>query len=225
MKPCYVEKTTLMKTNATLTKGNKMIQKKNLSDSELLLNAIHDKSYLSELSNRYYRPLSNFVMRFVKDKETSEDIVQETFLRCMRHSHKYPDIEKVSNWLFTISANLARTELRRRKRWCSISIHADEDDQQVRPFEPIASVPQPDAQVGEQQIKTVINKSIDSLPKEYREAIMLRDIGGCSYEEISRTFCVPIGTVKSRVNRGRIRLRGPLQKLAEEVMGSQIAIA
>jgi len=202
-----------------------MIPKKNLSDSELLLKAIHDKSYLSELSNRYYRPLSNFVMRFVKDKETSEDIVQETFLRCMRNSHKYPDIEKVSNWLFTISANLARTELRRRKRWCSISIHAEEDNEQVRPFEPISSVPQPDAQVGEEQIKTVINKSIDRLPKEYRESILLRDIGGCSYEEISRTFGVPIGTIKSRVNRGRIRLRGPLQELAEEVMGSQVAIA
>ena len=201
-----------------------MIKQQNLSDSELLLKAINDKSYLSELSNRYHRPLSNFVRRFVKDKETSEDIVQETFLRCMRHSNKYPEIEKVSTWLFTISANLARTELRRRSRWHSISIHADENDENTKHFEPISNTPQPDARIGEEQIGRLIKKSIERLPEEFREAILLRDIRGCSYEEISRTFGVPIGTIKSRVNRGRIRLQKSLQQLAEEVVGSEVAV-
>ena len=194
-----------------------MLKDLDLSDSELLLNAINDKSYLSELSNRYHQPLTKFVTRYVRDKETSEDIVQETFLRCMRYSYKYPDIKKVSNWLFTISANLAKTELRRRKRWNSFSISTAKDRENGMAFEPISSSPQPDTQIGKEQIELIVRKSINKLPQKFREVVLLRDICGCSYEEISKTFGLPIGTVKSRVNRGRSKLQEPLQKLAKEI--------
>ena len=76
-----------------------MLKDLDLSDSELLLNAINDKSYLSDLSNRYHQPLTKFVTRYVRDKETSEDIVQETFLRCMRYSYKYPDIKNINRFI------------------------------------------------------------------------------------------------------------------------------
>ena len=197
-----------------------MLKHLDLSDSELLLNAISDKSYLSELSNRYHRSLSKFVRRFVRDKETSEDIVQETFLRCMRYSHKYPDIKKVSNWLFTISANLAKTELRRRKRWNSFSISTSKDREKGIAFEPVSNRPQPDTQISKEQIKLIVRKSINQLPQKFRRVVLLRDIYGCSYEEISKIFGVPIGTVKSRVNRGRSRLQEPLKKLAKEIYDS-----
>ena len=199
-----------------------MIKYSILSDSELLLNAIEDNNCLSELSIRYHQPLSNFVRRFVNDKETSEDIVQETFLRCMRHREKYPEIKKLSTWLFTISANLARTELRRRKRWYSISILSDKGAEHTKFFEPLTNEPPPDAQVIEDQVQSIVRKSIDKLPCEFREAIILRDISGYSYKEISKIFGLPIGTIKSRVNRGRMRLQRLLKDLAEEVLDSRV---
>ena len=93
-----------------------------LTDREILLRAAEDQGHLGVLVKRYRTPLYNFVYRFVGDRETAEDIVQETFLRCLRHSHQYPAIEQVSTWLYTIAGNLAKTELRRRKRWQWIPI-------------------------------------------------------------------------------------------------------
>lgn len=199
-----------------------MIKYSILSDKELLLNAMENNNCLSELSIRYHQLLSNFVRKFVNDKETSEDIVQETFLRCMHHREKYPDIKNLSTWLFTISANLARTELRRRKRWHSISIYTEKGAENTKFFEPFSNDPPPDAQVSEEQVQSIVRKSIAKLPCEFREVILLRDISGCSYKEISKIFGVPIGTIKSRVNRGRTRLQRLLQDLAEEIIDSRV---
>ena len=88
-----------------------------LSDRAVLRRAAEDQAELGILVRRYRNQLYNFVYRFVNDRETAEDIVQETFVRCMRHKHQYPNIEQVSTWLYTIAGNLAKTELRRRKRW------------------------------------------------------------------------------------------------------------
>ena len=85
-----------------------------LTDKEILMRAVEDQGHLALLVKRYRTPLYNFVYRFVGDRETAEDIVQGTFLRCLRHSHQYPAIEQVSTWLYTIAGNLAKTELRRR---------------------------------------------------------------------------------------------------------------
>ena len=98
-------------------------------DREVLLRAAEDQGHLGVLVKRYRTPLYNFVYRFVGDRETAEDIVQETFLRCLRHSHQYPAIEQVSTWLYTIAGNLAKTELRRRKRWHWIPISPSDDEQ------------------------------------------------------------------------------------------------
>ena len=83
-----------------------------LTDREVLQKAAEDQGYLSILVQRYRIPLYNFVFRFVGDRETAEDVVQETFLRCLRHSHQFPAIEQVSTWLYTIAGNLAKTGFR-----------------------------------------------------------------------------------------------------------------
>ena len=98
-----------------------------LTDREVLQKAAEDQGYLSILVQRYRIPLYNFVFRFVGDRETAEDVVQETFLRCLRHSHQFPVIEQVSTWLYTIAGNLAKTELRRRKRWHWLPIGPSEE--------------------------------------------------------------------------------------------------
>ena len=100
-----------------------------LSDRAVLRQAVEDTDQLGVLVRRYGIPLHNFVYRFVGDRETSEDIVQETFLRCLRHKHQYPNIEQVSTWLYTIAGNLAKTELRRRKRWHWVAIGPSNDEE------------------------------------------------------------------------------------------------
>jgi RNA polymerase sigma-70 factor (ECF subfamily) len=196
-----------------------------LTDREVLQKAAQDQGYLSILVKRYRIPLYNFVYRFVGDRETAEDVVQETFLRCMRHSHQFPAIEQVSTWLYTIAGNLAKTELRRRKRWSWIPIGPSEEDERTTFYEPVDKERLPGEQTDTHQVKDAVVDAIHQLPDEFREAVLLRDLNGLSYEEIAKIICCPVGTVKSRVNRGRLRLQKTLRSLAEEVIGPLAATA
>ncbi len=191
-----------------------------LSDKAVLMQAVKDQRKLAILVRRYRTPLFNFVYRFVGDRETAEDIVQETFLRCLRHRHQYPVIEQVSTWLYTIAGNLAKTELRRRKRWHWVPIGPSEDEERTVYYEPVDSDPLPGEDTDTKTVHSSVVSAIDGLPAEFREAVQLRDLSGLSYEEIAKIIDCPVGTVKSRVNRGRIRLQRNLHSLAEEVIGS-----
>jgi len=189
-----------------------------LSDQDVMVQVATDREYLAVLVNRYGAALYNFVYRFVSRRETAEDIVQEAFLRCLRHRRKCPPIQHVSTWLFTIAANLAKTELRRRKRWNWVPIEQDESETAY--FEPIDAQLLPDVRVETDAAQRTIMDAIEQLPDEFREAVLLRDLNGLAYEEIAKITEVPIGTVKSRVNRGRLRLRRDLEELRHEVMGA-----
>ena len=192
-----------------------------LSDKAVLMKATTDASYLAILVRRYRIPLQNFVYRFVGDRETAEDIVQETFLRCLRPRHQYPAIERVSTWLYTIAGNLAKTELRRRKRWHWVPIGPNEDDEVRTSFyEPVDKDVMPGELTDTKTVQGTIVKAIDALPEEFRKAVQLRDLNGLTYDEIAKIIECPVGTVKSRVNRGRIRLQRNLREVAEEVIGT-----
>ena len=193
------------------------------TDKEILMQAAVDQSCLAPLVARYRTPLYNFVYRFVGDRETAEDIVQETFLRCLRHSHQYPVIEQVSTWLYTIAGNLAKTELRRRKCWHWVPIGPSEDEERVSFYEPVDKAQLPGEQTDTRRVHETVVTAIHGLPDEFREAVLLRDLNGFSYEEISKIINCPVGTVKSRVNRGRIRLQKSLHGIAEEVIGNLTA--
>ncbi len=181
-----------------------------LSDKELLNNVIAgDLEYFDEIVDRYKNRLINFVYRFVKDYDVAEDIVQETFLRVFRKRRDYKAIANFSTWIFTIAGNLAKSELRRRKRWRFLSI--DNTDDENRSFELPGNEMDPDRHTAIQMFDETIQKSIDELPVKYKEALILRDIEGLSYQEIAEISNVPIGTVKSRVNRARMRLQKKLR--------------
>lgn len=190
-----------------------------LSDKQILMQASDDQNVLALLVERYRNPLYSFVYRFVGDRETAEDIVQETFLRCMRHRHQYPAIEQVSTWLYTIAGNLAKTELRRRKRWHWVPIGPGDDDDRTAFYEPVARGLAPGEHSDTERVRDTVAGAIGELPEEFREAVLLRDLNGLSYEEIAAIINCPVGTVKSRVNRGRLRLQRALQPLAEEIIG------
>ncbi len=188
-----------------------------LSDRAVLRQAATDTNQLGILVRRYGAPLTNFVCRFVGDRETAEDIVQETFLRCLRHKHQYPAIEQVSTWLYTIAGNLAKTELRRRKRWHWIAIGPSADDEERTAFfEPVDSGLLPGEFTDTRKVRASVVDAISDLPEEFRAAVQLRDLDGLSYDEIARIIECPVGTVKSRVNRGRLRLQKRLRNLADE---------
>ena len=168
-----------------------------------------------KIVGRYHGRLYNFIYRFVGDRETAEDIVQETFLRAFRKRDEYRAIANFSTWLFTIAGNLAKSELRRRKRWRMIS--AERADVTDTGMELPDESARPD-KVAESSIADVqIQNAINSLPNNYRQVILLRDVEGMSYQEISEIVDCPVGTVKSRGNRARLKLQQKLKSEGRDV--------
>ncbi|MFQ5629224.1 MAG: sigma-70 family RNA polymerase sigma factor, partial [bacterium] len=146
-------------------------------------------------------------------QEQAEDILQETFLRVYKNRHAYRRVAKFSTWIYTIAGNLARTELRKRnrRRLFSLSDMGVED----KDYEVSDEEFNPESHVDTILHEEVIQKEINKLSPKFREVIILRDMQELSYEEISQILRIPIGTVKSRVNRARLRLQVQLRQLLD----------
>ena len=186
------------------------IDKDSLSDQEVLFRLVdEDIESFNILVDRYKNRLLSFVYRFVKDFDVSEDIVQETFLRVFRKRHDYKAIANFSTWIFTIAGNLAKSELRRRKRWRFFSV--DSNNEGEKNFELPDTSMKPDRAASVNILNEFLQDAIDSLQTKYKEALILRDIEGMSYKQIAEIVKVPVGTVKSRVHRARIKLRKKLR--------------
>ena len=182
-----------------------------LSDKDLLNDVIDGNLDSFDLIvDRYKNRLMNFVFRFVKDHDVAEDIVQETFLRVFRKRRDYKAIANFSTWIFTIAGNLAKSELRRRKRWRFMSI--DEKNEGESTFELPDTGMRPDRATAVRMLDESVQEAIFSLQEKYKEALILRDIEGMSYQEIAEVTDVPVGTVKSRVNRARLKLQKKLKE-------------
>ncbi|MFQ5603194.1 MAG: RNA polymerase sigma factor [bacterium] len=182
------------------------------SDEELIERFQKGDLYAFDLIvKRYKDQLLNFIYRFVGSQEEAEDIVQETFLRVYRKRKAYKRIAKFSTWIYTIAGNLARTELRRRKRRKLFSV--TEMGYEDRDYEISDEGFNPESHVDGVIQEEIIQREIENLSPKFREVIVLRDIQELSYEEISTIIKVPIGTVKSRVNRGRLKLQSRLKFL------------
>lgn len=173
-----------------------------------------DQVAFDVIVQRYKDPLINFIYHFLGDRIDAEDVVQETFLRVYRNKHLYRNIAKFSTWIYTIASNLAKTELRRRRRRRLLSLsQMGFDDKDYEP--PDEDMQTPEGIVDGAMHAKIIKKEIDALPMKFKEVVVLRDVQEFSYEEISQILGIPIGTVKSRVNRGRLRLQKKLKHLLD----------
>ena len=167
-----------------------------------------DEQAYTELVNRYRDKLMTFVYRFVNDMEQAEDIIQDTMLKLYTHKHYYRNIAKFSTWIYTIAGNLAKTELRKRKNRKVTNI--SQMGPEGRDYELPSVAPETDEVVQSEYIEKKIQAAIQNLPLHFRTVTILRDIQELSYEEISKIVEVPLGTVKSRINRARLQLQKEL---------------
>ena len=159
------------------------------------------------LVGRYKDRLMNFVFRYLGDYDDADDVVQETFVRVYRNKALYRPVAKFSTWIYTIATNLAKTQLRRRRNrgWLSLSWRKEETS---GPDVEIADTRYPADGVAESSLQeTLIQKALDAIPQKYREIVVLCDVQELSYDEISAITGLNIGTVKSRLNRGRTHLQ------------------
>jgi RNA polymerase sigma-70 factor (ECF subfamily) len=165
-----------------------------------------DMVAFSRLVDRYRDRLMNVIGRMLNSREESEDIVQEAFLRVYQHRESFDFKHCFSTWIYTIALNLARNELRKKKKYRFVDIF----DMQNKEMETAVKAKIPS------NLGPALEAAIESLPEKYKTAFLLRDIEEMPYEEVARILSVPLGTVKSRVNRARSILREKLKPRMEE---------
>jgi len=187
-------------------KVRSLAELREVDDTELV-NAylVGESPSFDVLVERYQARLLNFVYRIVGDRERSEDLVQEVFIRVHRHLARFDRSKKFSTWIYTIASNLAKNELRNRSRnplvlFTSIT-QGWEDEERPLEFEDPSS--RPDDLFQKRHVKEMVEESVAKLPQHHKEVFVLREIEGRSYEEIAEITHCNLGTVKSRLNRAR----------------------
>ncbi len=189
------------------------------TDQELVeLTLSGDIRCFDELLRRYRPKLLRFIYPYVRDKERAEDLAQEVFLRVYRNLHRFDLDRKFSSWLYRITANICRNELRRvSRRPVLVSNWIESGSRKIYERAPAIGDDgdRPDVRLERKELKEAMFQVMHKLPKKYREVFILREVEGLSYEEISEIVDCPVGTIKSRVNRGRLKFRSLLEKYSE----------
>jgi RNA polymerase sigma-70 factor, ECF subfamily len=181
-------------------------QLKQLDDSGVVAAFLDgNKRAFGELVERYQNRLLNFIYRTTGDRERAEDLVQETFIRVYRHLHRFDQSKKFSTWIYTISSNLAKNELRNRSRNPLVLFQTLMKNRQAdeRPLEWEDNTYRPDDLFRKRHLKSQVDAAVDQLPEHHRTVFILREMEGKTYEEIAEITSTNLGTVKSRLNRAR----------------------
>ena len=206
----------MTKLNSSHLSGKLLDQNKYLYSDEELISRFQagDENAYVELVNRFKDKLTNFVYYFLKDEDLSEDIVQDTFIKLYEKKHYYRPVAKFSTWIYTIARNLANTELRKKNRAKIMylsQIKYDKKNHELKSKDQSLI-----SKIENEYLLDELNSAIDRLPDNYKTAIILRDIQGLNYEEISNIVGVPLGTIKSRINRARLQLQVDLKIFKKE---------
>jgi RNA polymerase sigma-70 factor (ECF subfamily) len=183
-----------------------------LSDEDLMARVGEDdERAFAELVRRFQGRVMNLVSRVLNDRECGDDIAQEVFVRVFVHRRNYRRGSKFSTWLFTIAANLAKNEIRRRVRrrnWFSLNALQEVlKDSAIQLADPTEGR---ESRMEREQLQEAMGRAIATVPEKYRLALVLRDIDGLTYEEIAEVLGIPGGTVRSRINRARGMLKRKL---------------
>jgi RNA polymerase sigma-70 factor (ECF subfamily) len=188
----------------------------NLPDADVVALAQQGReTAFRELIKRYERPVFALVYRMVRDRETAEDLAQETFIKVLNHIDRYRPEFKFSSWLFKIANNMAIDHLRKR-HLDTISMDgsphaATVDEVEASSFDVVVHQESALEEMEAKELGSAIEQAISGLRPEYRSCILLRHVEGRSYEEIAATLDLPLGTVKTYIHRARHELRKALE--------------
>ncbi len=154
--------------------------------------------------------------RLTSDAEEARDLTQETFLRAFQSISRFRGDADLKTWIYRIAINQARNRWRwwrRRRRDVTVSLDGNSGNSE-RPLSASLrneDAPDPEQETLAREREAQLREALLGLRSAYREAVILRDVEGFSYEEIATTLEITIGTVKSRISRGRLELRRKLE--------------
>ena len=194
-----------------------------LGDGEVLLLVERaregDEDAFAALVNQYERFVYNAACRILSSSaqpmDMAEDVAQETFVKAWRNLGKFRGDCTFSTWLFRIAVNCAKDAVRSaaRRPASSLSFAGEEDEDGASEWDiPVTSGDTvPEDAVERRELILAVRRAVESLPEDHRQVVVLRDLHGLPYQEIADTLGIELGTVKSRLNRGRANLKTILE--------------
>jgi len=196
------------------------------SDRALVARTVAGDSHAFELLVvKYQRRIQRLIGRMVRDVDLVEDIAQETFIRAYRALHQFRGDAQFYTWLYRIAVNTAKKALMELKRDPTVSEAAwrtsDDDDETSRPGNEPIDDETPETVLAAKEIGAMVNAAMEALPPDLREALILREIEGLTYEEIAEAMNCPIGTVRSRIFRAREAVSVRIRPLLENQGGKR----
>lgn len=173
---------------------------------------------------KYQRRVQRLIGRMVRDVDLVEDIAQETFIRAYRALHQFRGDAQFYTWLYRIAVNTAKKSLLDLKRNPTVSdvlaSNEEDDETSSRKNEP-STDETPESELAAKEIAHMVNRALEELPTELRQAIVLREMEGLSYEDIALAMECPIGTVRSRIFRAREAISARVRPLLERQSGKR----
>jgi len=170
------------------------------SDSELIKAAQGgDAAAMDRLLRLHYGRVHAVCRRIAGSTRDADDAAQEAMIRVVRNLDRFDGRAAFGTWVYRIATNTALDELRKRKRRPQLHV-VDDDDFEVS-NEPVDQLA--DRQIDSVVDRITIDEALAQLPEEFKAAVVMRDVGDLDYAEIAATLGIPIGTVKSRIARGR----------------------
>jgi RNA polymerase sigma-70 factor (ECF subfamily) len=178
-----------------------------------------DQKAFELLVVKYQRRIERLIGRMVRDTDLVQDLAQETFLRAYRALPQFRGESAFYTWLYRIAVNTAKkalVELRREPVITESALSpAGDGDETFRPETEPIDTETPDAVLASREIAAAVNAAIERLSDDLRQAVVLREIEGLSYEEIAEIMNCPIGTVRSRIFRAREAIAQRLKPLLD----------
>jgi RNA polymerase sigma-70 factor, ECF subfamily len=191
---------------------------KKLTDQEVVTYARQGREVAyRELIGRYQRPVFSLIYRLVRDREKSEDLAQETFIKVLNALDRYDPSFKFSSWIFKIAHNTSLDHLRK-KELVTLSLegspHAESQSEiEASTVQALSTEETPEDYAASRELGATLEKAIGRLRPEYRTAIVMCHVEGRPYEEIAEVMGVPLGTVKTYIHRARNELKKELEHL------------
>lgn len=162
-----------------------------------------DEAAFEELIRQYEKKVYTLCFRMCGNSEDAEEAAQDAFLALWRGIDRFRQESSLSTWIYRLATNACIDTLRRRKKQ-SGSVSLDDEELFV---DAVDTSPQPQETVEHRETQKLLQEGLSALPEEYRKVLILREVEGLSYTEIAESASIELGTVKSRISRGRSLLR------------------
>ena len=172
-----------------------------------------DAELFEQLVKQHEQPMYRYAYRLTGNHDDAQDLVQEALYEAFRHFDRFEPGTRFDRWVYRIMTNRNIDKLRRAAKIRVVSLDQPREDNpaEARTWELPDDSPGPEEMVLQQQLDEPIQQALDELPVEYRSAVLLVDLEDLSYEEASQVLHCPVGTVRSRLHRGRALLREKLE--------------